>query len=130
MNTPNREDELPEFKHDHLCQIRQQDGDDVTCTCVERQLFNMVYQWGRVGIVADWTAPAFQSTIQALIARQCTEARKQELKSLLEAAYEHECVSGVIDDVDDVWIECVDTSEIMKRIAQLNKKGEKDTTVT
>lgn len=29
-----------------------------------QELFNMVYQWGRVGIVTDYTCPAFQDKLK------------------------------------------------------------------
>jgi hypothetical protein len=31
------------------------------------ELFKMVYQWGRVGVVVDHNAPAFQSELRALL---------------------------------------------------------------
>lgn len=64
---------IPE-KHYNLCNTNQQDGDDV-CTCdifYERnehikELFDMVYQWGRVGIVTDHEAPAFRSQLDLIV---------------------------------------------------------------
>jgi len=31
---------------------------------LEQKIFNLVYQWGRVGIVADHTAPTYVAYIQ------------------------------------------------------------------
>jgi hypothetical protein len=33
---------------------------------IEEELFKMVYQWGRVGIVVDYTAPAYQQMLGRL----------------------------------------------------------------
>jgi len=58
-----------ELKHDYLCASVQQDEDGTVCTCDRlgdkdiEELFNMVYQWGRVGLVVDFTAPAFVSSL-------------------------------------------------------------------
>jgi hypothetical protein len=35
-----------------------------------KELFDMVYQWGRVGIVTDHKCPAFQDKIKALKVRK------------------------------------------------------------
>ena len=42
-----------------------------------KELFKMVYQWGRVGLVVDETAPAFQSALTTLIATISAEAYKK-----------------------------------------------------
>ncbi len=34
---------------------------------LEKELFDMVYAWGRIGIVVDFTAPAFQDKLQEFI---------------------------------------------------------------
>lgn len=60
-------------KHDSFCASRQQDEDGTVCTCNRlsdldiKELFDMVYQWGRVGVVVDYTAPAFVSTLADII---------------------------------------------------------------
>lgn len=77
------ESEFPndiEITHDHLCQIRQQDGDDETCTCAERQLFSMVHQWGKVGVVADHTSNAYKAQMQYIK----DQALQQYKSNLLE----------------------------------------------
>lgn len=50
--------------HASFCASRQQDEEDDVCTCdllpgKIKDLFEMVYKWGRVGIVVDYNAPAF-----------------------------------------------------------------------
>ena len=32
-----------------------------------KEIFDMVYQWGRLGIVVDFTAPAYQEAIEELL---------------------------------------------------------------
>lgn len=34
---------------------------------IKKELFNMVYMWGKIGIVVDENAPAFQSLIKSII---------------------------------------------------------------
>jgi hypothetical protein len=41
---------------------------------IEKQIFDMVYQWGRVGIVVDYTSPAFQAL--------CIDLKIKTLKDL------------------------------------------------
>jgi hypothetical protein len=42
---------------------------------LDKHLFDMVYQWGRVGIVVDYMAPAFQQTINDIKAEEANKAR-------------------------------------------------------
>lgn len=42
-------------------------SDQSTQEKLEEKIFNLVYQWGRVGIVADHTAPTYVAYIQELI---------------------------------------------------------------
>ena len=44
---------------------------------LEQKIFNLVYQWGRVGIVADHTAPTYVAYIQKLIDTATREAYKE-----------------------------------------------------
>jgi len=41
-----------------------------------KELFEMVYQWGRVGIVTDEKAPAFQQTVAELIREEKPQSQK------------------------------------------------------
>lgn len=34
---------------------------------LKKQLFQMIYQWGRVGVVVDETAPAYQDLLIELL---------------------------------------------------------------
>lgn len=38
-----------------------------TTEYIKKELFDMVYQWGRVGIVVDENAPAFNSVLDELV---------------------------------------------------------------
>ncbi len=38
-----------------------------TIDLLVKDLFKMVYMWGRVGVKVDHTAPAYQSSIKALL---------------------------------------------------------------
>lgn len=49
---------------------------------LEKSIFDMVYQWGRVKIVVDFTAPAYQEEIKQL--REIV-AREQSVKERLRA---------------------------------------------
>lgn len=60
---------------------------------IARDLFKMVYDWGRVGIVVDYHAPAFQS----------------ELKKLLCA---HTKTINIGDNEHEVWA-CVECEHIL-----------------
>ena len=40
-----------------------------------RELFDMVYQWGRVGIVVNENAPSYQRVINAIKAEEANKAR-------------------------------------------------------
>lgn len=50
---------------------------------LEQKIFNLVYQWGRVGIVADHTAPTYVAYIQELIDSATREAVTKELEHIL-----------------------------------------------
>lgn len=41
-----------------------------------KELFEMVYQWGRFGIVTDEKAPAFQQTVAELIREEKPQSQK------------------------------------------------------
>lgn len=51
---------------------------------LEQKIFNLVYQWGRVGIVADHTAPTYVAYIQELIDSAKREGMKEGLDRLLK----------------------------------------------
>jgi hypothetical protein len=42
---------------------------------LDKFLFDMVYQWGRVGLVVDYMAPAFQRTLNDIRAEEANKAR-------------------------------------------------------
>ncbi len=42
---------------------------------MDKELFDMVYQWGKVGVVVDYRAPAFQYLLNDIRADEVDEAR-------------------------------------------------------
>ena len=42
---------------------------------LQRELFEMVYQWGRVGVVVDEHAPSYQRTLNAIKIEEANKAR-------------------------------------------------------
>jgi len=47
---------------------------------IKRELFEMVYQWGRVGIIVDETCPAFNGIVDKLLEEQEQSYRAEILK--------------------------------------------------
>lgn len=84
---------------------------------LEQKIFNLVYQWGRVGIVTDHTAPTYVAYIQELI----DSAKREELKALKKESYACNCASGGAGYVDAVFVEDIDD-----RIAQLEQSEESE----
>lgn len=54
---------FPPFKH--TCSTPQPEEKEEKS--IGKTIFDMVYQWGRVGVVVDYTAPAYQDEIKKLI---------------------------------------------------------------
>lgn len=51
-----------------------------------KELFDMVYQWGRVGVVCDYTCPAYQDTVNDIIRKQAlslVEIDEERLRELI-----------------------------------------------
>lgn len=72
---------------------------------LEQKIFNLVYQWGRVGIVADHTAPTYVAYIQELIDSAKREGAIEELRNLPSERHETSgwCDTGFFVDSEDRW---------------------------
>ena len=78
---------------------------------IPRELFEMVYQWGRVGIIVDENSPAFKETIKDLL-----EVHNKELREKIEGILiPHGFVS------DDPKIERIVQDEKLKALEDINK---------
>ena len=84
---------------------------------LEQKIFNLVYQWGRVGIVADHTAPTYVAYIQELI----DSAKREVLEALKKESYACTCASGDVGYVDAVFVE-----DIKSRIDQLKQSNNEE----
>ena len=85
---------------------------------LEQKIFNLVYQWGEVGIVADHTAPTYVAYIQELIDSAKREVLEEVKKDSIAIS-----LHGSIGYDDVVLVEDIDN-----RIAQLQEQsgGEKN----
>lgn len=73
---------------------------------LEQKIFNLVYQWGRVGIVADHTAPTYVAYIQELIESAKREGGLEELMKLKSERHESReawCNASFFIDSEDIW---------------------------
>ena len=65
---------------------------------LEQKIFNLVYQWGRVGIVADHTAPTYVAYIQELIDSAKREAELEwqidQTTELARQNFMYRCLYG------------------------------------
>lgn len=43
---------------------------------LEKELFNMVYQWGKIGVQVDYRAPAFQTVLNQLMGKKWNGVHK------------------------------------------------------
>ena len=54
----------------------------------EKQLFDMVYQWGRVGLVTDEKCQAFQDLINEIQREKISLQKKEILEKILDDLWE------------------------------------------